>query len=82
MPAFAGMTNLFLLLNQLLQVTSARGKAKQTLTAPNANNPHACKITPVDYAKRWMDKLPEKGLIEFRHYASHIGMIGEGLDSL
>jgi hypothetical protein len=26
-----------------------------------------------------MDKLPQKGLVEFRHHPSHIRMLGEGL---
>ena len=53
-----------------------------TLAAPNADNPHPLGVTPVHDTKRRMDKLPQKGLIEFRHYPSHIRMVGEGRNTL
>ena len=58
------------------------GQMQLALAAPNADYPHVPGITPVHNAKRRMDEFPQKGLIEFRHYPSHIRMIGKGLDAL
>jgi|GEM_PF-5096093 len=60
----------------------SHGKMKLALAAPNADHPPPLRITSVHDAKRRMDKLLQKELIKFRHYPSHIRMVGEGLNTL
>ena len=58
------------------------GKMQQAFATPNTDDPYLLVIAPIHDTKRRVDEFPQKGLIEFGRHPSHIGIIGEGLDTL
>ena len=64
--------------------TSARvfvRHVEQALAAPDSNDTHVLRVTPIDDAKRRPDQLAQKGLVELRDDPAHVGMIGQRLDA-
>ena len=57
-------------------------KPEQPFAAPDSHDPDLPGVPAIDDAKRRMNQLPQKALLEFRNDTSHLRMGAQRFDSL